>query len=116
MVDMEEHVVNDGVLALFPERQINRRDSRTLQSFRHRSLALARKHDMRVWGFMHVGVNVVWPGNNAMGGFPSKILYKTLRIPDVAAHVSMDAYVKHVRDVMQCELDSLLELKFNDVD
>lgn len=109
MRDVENHVEDGGILALFPEGQINRRDTRVLQPFRHGSLALARKHDKRVWGFVHVGIDTTWPTTHAIGGFPSEVRYKFFKIPDAATDVSTEMYAKHVKDVMQTELNSLYE-------
>lgn len=108
MEHVEDYVQDGGILAVFPEGQINRKDPHVLQPFRHGSLALAGKYDMQVWGFIHVGVDTTWPTTHAIGGFSSEVQYKIFQIPDAPADAPLEAYAKHVQDIMQTELDLLL--------
>lgn len=110
MRSVDEYVRDGGVLALFPEGRIHRGDCLALQPFRRGSLALARKHDVQLWGFVHVGVNATWPLVGArMGGYASEISYSIFKIPNapLPADAPLDDYVQHVQRVMQSELDSL---------
>ena len=109
--DVDEHIRLGGGLTLFPEGAINRVNSNTLQSFRRGAFeTFARKHQMRLWGFLHTGVDKVWPTWATVGGFPGKIRFKLFPLPDPPADASLAEYVEHCQRVMQLELDLLLAL------
>ena len=102
---VEAHIDNGGGLSLFPEGQINRVNSRNLQSFRRGSLQMARKKNMTLWGFLHTGVENIWPHSEPVGGFPGKIRFKLFRIPTKPNDCDIAEYVSHVEKIMQLELD-----------
>jgi 1-acyl-sn-glycerol-3-phosphate acyltransferase len=102
---VEDHVEEGGGLSLFPEGQINRANSRYLQNFRRGSLQLARKKNMQIWGFLHSGVDKIWPASEAIGGVPGTIRFKLFKIPTNPNTVDIAEYVTHIEKAMQLELD-----------
>jgi len=102
---VEEHIDEGGGLSLFPEGQINRSNSRNLQSFRRGSLQLAKKKNMQLWGFLHTGVDRIWPADAAAGGFPGKIRFKLFKIPTKPVAEDFAEWVTHIEKIMQLELD-----------
>lgn len=104
-LEIEKHVQEGGGLTLFPEGQINRLNSRQLQSFRRGSLQMGKKNKMVIWGFLHTGVDTVWPVNAALGGFPAKIRFKLFKVPTKPDTEEIAEYVTHIEAIMQLELD-----------
>jgi 1-acyl-sn-glycerol-3-phosphate acyltransferase len=102
---VEEYIDRGGGLSLFPEGQINRSNSRNLQSFRRGSLQLARNKNMTLWGFLHTGIDQIWPHNEPMGGYPGRIRFKLFKIPTKPKDTDIAEYVQHIEKIMQLELD-----------
>ena len=105
---LEEHVTNGGGLSMFPEGQINRVDTAELQAFRRGTFAVARKHNMTIWAFLHTGVEDFWPTQvRTFGGFPSRIVFKLFKVPPPPKDMDLPEYVDHIQKIMQLELDLL---------
>lgn len=102
---IEEHVDAGGGLSLFPEGQINRKDTKTLQAFRRGSLSLAKRKNMSLWGFLAVGLDDFWPTNQTLGGYPATVRFKLFRIPTKPDDEDIVEYVSHIEKIMQLELD-----------
>jgi 1-acyl-sn-glycerol-3-phosphate acyltransferase len=110
MKQLDAHVAAGGGISMFPEGIINRSDCSELQSFRRGSFAVARKHNMKLWAFLHTGVDVLWPISHTVGGFDSHIRFRLFRVPDPPQGCELSEYVDHVQRVMQKELDLLYML------
>jgi len=102
---VEEHIDQGGGLSLFPEGQINRINTRNLQSFRRGSLQLARTKNMTLWGFLHSGIENIWPQDAPIGGLPGRIRFKLFKIPAKPIDTDIAEYVNHIEKLMQLELD-----------
>jgi len=114
MAKLEAHVLAGGGLSMFPEGQINRANTAELQAFRRGTFAVARKHNMQIWAYLHTGVEDFWPMNvRTVGGFPSKVLYKLFKVPMPPPDVDLAGFVDHIQRVMQLELDVLYMMHRN---
>jgi 1-acyl-sn-glycerol-3-phosphate acyltransferase len=103
---IDEHVKEGGGLSFFPEGQINRIDSKVLQPFRRGAFeSFAKKHAMRMYAFLHTGVDRVWPINDSFGGLPGTIRFKFFRVPHPPANMELAEFVDHIQKMMQLELD-----------
>jgi len=70
----DEHLQNGGLLALFPEGQMNKTPD-TLNPFRYGSFKKALDYDASLWMMTQYGCATVWPKKAAFGGFPGEITY-----------------------------------------
>jgi hypothetical protein len=72
------HLRSGRILALFPEGQMNRGDTKVLQSFRYGSFrtALLDEFDCRLWALVMANHEKCWPGGSQIGGKHCTISFK----------------------------------------
>lgn len=68
---VEEHLAAGGILSLFPEGALNKKDPDTLQTFRYGTFKRALKSDAKVWHLVMFAHEQVWRGDEAIGGRPA---------------------------------------------
>lgn len=108
MEDLRSHIAQGGGLALFPEGQINRAgSSKQLQVFRKGALNVAKTHRMKLFAFIHTGIDVAWSPSATIGGDPAVIRFRLCRIPDPPESYDPVEFVTHCQKIMQIELDLL---------
>jgi len=71
-IDVTKHVDAGGVLALYPEGQMNGNPAGGLLPFRYGAFRRALDCDARLWALVTVGHDLVWPRKAQVGGFPAK--------------------------------------------
>lgn len=77
---VEEHIVQGGIAAWFPEGKMNFGDPETLMDFKAGGLAIAVRHDVEIWCLASVGNSVCWPRSAPAGGRPCHIGYRIFRL------------------------------------
>jgi len=70
---LEEHVVDGGCVAWYPEGRQNRGDPHIVETFRAGGFDVAVKNDVEMWCFVCVGNTVCWPRTAAVGGRSASI-------------------------------------------
>lgn len=105
---MDAHIAAGGAISVFPEGQVNRGDYTKLQSFRRGSLAIAKKHQMEIYGFLMVGVTEAWPTEEGVPGHAADVRTKLFKIKDVDTSLDLPAFTSSIEAQMQAEMDSLV--------
>ena len=72
---VNDHIEKKGLLAFFPEGQINSNPERLLQ-FRYGGMKKALQYDASLFFFVNTGNHSVWPRKAAIGGFPGSVKYR----------------------------------------
>ena len=72
---VNNHIEKKGLLAFFPEGQINSNPERLLQ-FRYGGMKKALQYDASLFFFVNTGNHSVWPRKAAIGGFPGSVKYR----------------------------------------
>jgi 1-acyl-sn-glycerol-3-phosphate acyltransferase len=116
--DIKQHLSNGGHLAFFPEGQINRGDSRTLQPFRNGLFKIFLEHQMqaqalasttennnavkniKMVAFLHRGLEKTWHPTATTGGNPSEVQCKVFPLL-----FSKDSQLNAIQDEAQENLD-----------
>lgn len=115
--NIADYLANGGGLSMFPEGQLNRNSCRTMQSFRRGSFQLARDKRLVIWGFLHTGIDAIWPVGDQFGGNPGKIRFKLFKLA-IPSHVhsleDLGHFVTHVEKLMQLELDLMHAIDAHD--
>lgn len=116
--DIETHLLEGGGLSMFPEGQLNPSDCKKLQTFRRGALQLAREKNLAVWGFLHTGIDTIWPVKDKFGGNPGRIRFKLFKL-DIPSSVhstdDLNTFVTHVENMMQLELNLMHALDEFDI-
>eukprot|EP00760_Papus_ankaliazontas_P029072 PhM_4_TR4124/c0_g1_i1/m.18321/K00655/plsC; 1-acyl-sn-glycerol-3-phosphate acyltransferase len=100
----------EGYLVMCPEGAMNPEPFRLLP-FRHGSFALATKHKAPIYGFVLVGCADAWPRGASVGGSPSHIKYRLVKM-DINyedPEMTYGAVADQCRLQMQKQLDGLLK-------
>eukprot|EP00760_Papus_ankaliazontas_P039116 PhM_4_TR9491/c5_g1_i1/m.26021/K00655/plsC; 1-acyl-sn-glycerol-3-phosphate acyltransferase len=109
-----------GFLVMFPEGSMNKEPT-TLLPFRHGSFVVATKYKAPMYAFVMTGCNKTWPRHSNVGGAPSEIKYRLVKLDidyeNDDALKGEDGY-RNVAEAcqaqMQKHLDSLLLLDGHD--
>lgn len=72
--DVDKHLSDGGVLAFFPEGQMNKTPDQ-LCDFRYGGFKKALDTNARIWSIVMYNNHVAWPVRCQMGGFPSDGMY-----------------------------------------
>mmetsp|Transcript_14464 Transcript_14464/g.24527 ORF Transcript_14464/g.24527 Transcript_14464/m.24527 type:complete len:409 (+) Transcript_14464:473-1699(+) len=74
------HFKSGGIVALFPEGNLNRGDPSVLQTFRHGTFKRALKEDASIWFFCMAGHADVWPPQQALALWPGRTGFGLFRV------------------------------------
>jgi len=110
MKGVEAHLQAKGCISLYPEGQINRKDSRKLQSFRRGSLKMCREHNMKMWGFVATDCDTAWPNDGGLGGLPATMYYRLFPIEEPEEE-DLAAFCANVEAQMQAQLDQVYDIR-----
>merc|ERR1719272_2018928 len=77
---LEDHADDGGVVAWFPEGQINRGDPHQVGMFRAGGFVLPALIDVEIWCIASVGNSICWPRQAAVGGRPCDIGIKIFQL------------------------------------
>lgn len=108
--DIKAHISNGGILAFFPEGQLNPADTRKLQPFRaglfkiFSELAISSRgiNKINMYAFLHAGLENVWHPKSRFGGASATVNCKSSPLL-----FSNGAHVNEIQHVVQQELDSV---------
>jgi len=105
---VEKHIGFGGVIALYPEGQLNR-NPKIIQEFRRGSFATALKHQMQIFGMITYGCEDAWPLPVALGGFPSTIYVKNVKLGDASEGKTVEELTDLIQKRFQQEFNQIVE-------
>jgi len=124
MQQLEDWVKAGHIGGWFPEGRMNPGDPAHLSTFRAGGFGLASRNDVEIWLGVFVGNADCWPREAPVGGRPSRIHIRTMRVCASTADLLRNAglgenvaderqrcifLANHVQEMCQRETDSMLE-------
>eukprot|EP00127_Corallochytrium_limacisporum_P003706 Clim_evm38s152 gene=Clim_evmTU38s152 len=110
MKDVEKHVANGGILACFPEGQLNPTPEK-LQMFRRGSFQVAVDNKLALYGCVMLGQDDAWPLDSWLGGGHAHIFYSIIKICDDAGQFDAPTLCELAQTKMQEETDRVALVK-----
>lgn len=127
MQRLEDWVKAGYIGGWFPEGRMNPGDPAQLSTFRAGGFGLASRNDVEVWLGVFVGNADCWPREAPLGGRPSQIHIRTVRVCESTFALLEDAELgenvaderqrciflaNHVQEICQREMDNILQDEF----
>ncbi|CAM9931953.1 unnamed protein product [Chrysoparadoxa australica] len=97
---VNEWVAKGGCLSIFPEGRTNRKPP-VMHSFRKGPFKVAAELNTAVVGLVTVGNHQCWPRNESIGGLPSKIGMKLIRVAEKGHGLSAEELRVKAQGLMQ---------------